>query len=600
MQSASTEIRPSPMARSWTATAVVGGACLLVSLAGCIAPWFKPRGDGSDQIQTRRQNIREKLESKERPRVVAQIGVPRMLTQSRLEHVGLVTGLANTGGKVNSSLPRDKMLEVMRREEADQPNTFLDSPATAMVVAHAAVPPAAKRGSVLDVGVKLSSHASATDLQRGWLMSTSLVEMSKLGGTVREGFEFAVAEGPLVTNEQIRGKDRPEDRLEGVIVGGARLLKPRELGIGINSEYAEAITMAAILPAINDRFTVFDGRNKVGIATPQKDSYISLAMPAKYELDPFHFLNVVLQIGFNESESQRAERIETLKREVTEPLTVRNASWQLEALGESSIPILVKNLDHPTREIRFYNAHTLAYLNDPRAIEPLKDLTRQEPAFRAMCLNALAIIDSYEAGDALEELLHIADAEARYGAVRALRHRDRTDPRVSGPVVGEVGAILEIPSAGPPLVVVSLHERPEVVIFGPNPTLKLPAFLYINPRIILRPEGEGGAVLSRFEAGKEDAIAQTSTDLRSVLAGIVDVGGTYGDWVSFLRVCSKEGYLTEPLAINPIPTAGRTYNREKTVNHDPGEHLYDETLPQSLDAAESKPATSIWYNPFTW
>ncbi len=576
-----------------------GGALLAMTLSGCFAPWFRARGDSPE---TRRENIREKLQAEERPRIIAQLGDGmRMLTQSRLENVGLITGLPGTGGDVQASTPREKMLEVMRREEVDQPNTLLDSPDTAMVVVYTVVPPAARKGMLLDVSVRKSTHAAASNLERGWLMPTALVELQELGGSVRESFEIASAEGQVVTKAQIYGGDRPEDKLEGIIIGGSRLAQPRELSISVNSEYADAITMAAIVPAINARFTLFDGRKKVGIATPQKDNYISLAVPPKYEHDPFHFVNVVLQTSFNETETQRRSRLALLEQQLTEPVAVRNACWQIEALGEDYAELLANNLGHSNPEVRFYNAHSLAYLNDKRAIEPLKSLCRQEPAFRAMCLNGLTVIEGFEATEALEELLHAADAETRYGAVRSLRRRDNNDVRVSSQPVGTVGGILEIPSSGPPLVAVSLSERSEVIIFGPNPILSLPAFHYINPNLIIQPNGLHGATISRIQKGKDDIVIETSTDLRSILSSIAEANGSYGDWISFLRVCSQSGHLTEPFVINPIPTAGRAYNRQAEIDVGPGDAGKTTTaVARDADEEQAKLTTRTWYNPFSW
>lgn len=563
--------------------------------AGCFSPWFRSNSDP----ETRRKAIKDKLQSEERPRIIHQIGSERQLTLGRLENVGLVSTLPGTGGLVKASQPREKMLDIMRREEVDQPNSFLDADSTAMVIAYVSVPPAARKGSIIDVVVKLSTHAEATDLESGWLMETELMEMLSQSGQVREGFAYAIAQGPVVTRAQASGSVEPDDKLNGVVVGGARLLKARELAISISNEFSDAITMAAVVPAINARFTVFDGRKQVGIATPSDDSNIDLVVPSKYELDPFHFINLVLNVSFNETEIQRLERMEMLQRQLNDPITVRNACWQLEALGEAGIPTLATSLYHPNPEIRFYVAHSMAYLDDERAIEPLVELCRQEPAFRAMCLNALAVIDSYQATDALESLFHAADAETRYGAVRALRHRDRNDARVASQKVGDVGGILEVPSSGPPLVAVSLHESPEVAIFGNNPTLMLPGFHYVNPRIIIQPAANNLLTISHFQVGREDRIAQVPNDLRSVLGGIAEVGGSYGDWVSFLRECSEKGYLSEPFAMNPIPSAGRTYNRAAVSSIEPGERLYEETIINAIDVPDES-SKGVWYNPFSW
>ncbi len=562
----------------------------LTSLSGCFAPWMSKNDDPA----ARREQIKETLQSEKRPTIVGQIAYERMITLARLENIALVNSLPGTGGKVKPSQPREKLLDMMRHWEANQPNSYLDDPSTAMVVAHVNAPPAARKGDVLDVIVQLSMHAEASSLRGGWLLQTPLVEMNQLGGMVKEGFEMGSAIGPIVTAAEINGSEDPLDQTRGIVIGGARLKSGRELGIGVETEFADAVTMAAILPAINTRFTLFNGRKQAGIAVPQDDGHIKISVPPRYQLDAYHFVNVVLQVGFNETETQLNERIETLRRQLHEPTTVQKACWQLEAIGERSIPILAEALNHPNPENRFHIAHALAYLNDRRAITPLVELCIQQPAFRAMGLNGLSLIDNYEAGDALESLLHCADAETRYGAVRALRHRDAANPQVTGKLIGEIGKILEIPTAGPPLVVVSLSELPEIVLFGDCPQLTLPSFVYVTPNIMLKTQPDGTLRISRFEAGKDDREAQATSDLRSILVGIMEVGGTYGNWVSFIREASQKGYMIEPLALNPVPTAGRTFNRETQSTLEPGEENYESTV------GATKPAPRLWYNPLSW
>lgn len=569
-----------------------------------MSPWFSSKKDTLSEVGSRRAEIKEKLEDVERPTMVFEIASPSMLTQSPIENIGLVNQLPGTGGMVDASQQRTKILDMMRRKDANQPNAFLDDKSTALVVATSMVPPAARKGDHLDVLVRLSSHAHAMDLEHGWLMETPLVEMSLLGGEVREGFDLAKAEGYLVTQQQASGDDSPEAKLQGFIVGGARLLKGRDLGIMVDAEFADAITMHAIVPSINQRFTYFDGRKKTGIAIPREASYIEIKVPTKYQLDPYHFINVVLRTSFNETEVQRIDRIATLTRQLNEPTTVREACWQLEAMGEQSITLLSGAIHHPNPEISFYAAHSLAYLNEPSAVPKLKELCLREPAFRAMCLNGLVAIESYEAGDALKELLHAADPEVKYGAVRALRRRDPTAPEVTAQQVGEAGNLLEIPSSGPPLVAVSLNEIPEVVIYGGSPSLHIPAFQYVNPRIIVSPTVDGDLTVSHFSTGKDDQVVTCPADLPSALRAIAEVGGTYGDWVNFVRECHENGYMIEPFALNPVPTSGRTYTRNSVPSADePGDTMYPNTFIDFADEAAESTSTAhekAAWNPLTW
>ncbi len=577
---------------------------LVIAGVGCVTPWMhKPDPDSPEARKSKRDTIKEILQSEDRPRLIKEIANPRLLTLSRMENLGLVTKLQGTGGAVAASSQREKMLDIMRRRDADQPNQLLDDVNTAMVVAFVNVPPAARKGSTMNVGVKLSAHATGTSLRNGWLMPTELSESQVLGGSVREGFDFVNSEGSIVTEAQVTGSDTPESQVTGFIIGGARLLKDRPLGIGIDPEFADAYIQAAILPAINERFTHFNGQKKGGIATPKLDNYIELAIPQRYVQDPYHFINVVLNLGFAESPEKRAERMELIRPQLMDPTTARDAAWQLEAIGDAAKPMLASALTNPHPEVRFYAAHALAYLNDVRAVSVLAQLAQQQSAFRAMCLNGLSAINHFEAEDMLQSLLHCADAETRFGAVLAIRARDANDPQVTGLPIGTIATILEIPSNSPPLVTISLDTRPEVIIFGNNPILTLPQFLYVNPRIVLKSESRESVTLNHFAPEQEDRVVKSSTDLRSVLAAIAEVGGTYGDWITFLRECSQQGYLTEPLAINPVPQAGRTFDREQMKSielTDLSSDGQEEEPADSLADDEESKTVSAWYNPFTW
>ncbi len=220
-----------------------------------------------------------------------------------------------------------------------------------------------------------------------------------------------------------------------------------------------------------------------------------------------------------------------------------------------------------------------------------------------MCLTALATVDHHEADNALNELLHSADAETRYGAMLAIRSRDKDNPQVTGIPVAKTGSILNIPSNAPPLVAISLEQRPEIVIFGETPQLTLPPFHNINPRIILKRENENTVTISHFAPNEEDRVTQCKTDLPSLLAAISSVGGNYGDWVSFIRECSEKGYMTEPLAMNPVPSAGRVFDRTTkqsvSARTEPGETVPESTY-HAAKKTDDEEKTFAWYNPFTW
>lgn len=572
--------------------------------SGCAAPWF--RGSSPEEVaRKRRESLRQELEVK--PRLLSEIAQPQQLTMQAVENVGLVTRLVGRGGAVRPSQPRRRMIDQMDRNDVKNPNSVLDAEDTAMIIAAVAVPPAVRKGDTLDVLVNCSQHCEATDLANGWLLPTPLKTMSKLGGTLRQGFKSASGTGQIVTVAQVSGSDDPADKLRGSIIGGAQYLKQRDLGLAIIPEFADAITLAKALPDVNKRFTVFDGREHVGVATPVQDDYVKIALPNRYRLDPYHFIHVVLNVAFpqkSESPEDRAIRLEMLSGELHDPARAQQVCWQLEAIGAEAIPVLQQGLASADPKVRFFSAHSLAYLDDKTAIEPLAQLCVAQPAFRAMALNALATTDHFTAAKALRSLLHSADAESRYGAVRALRERDSRDPIVSAQPVGDTGFILEIPSESPPLIAISLSRVPEIVMFGCNPVLNIPDFVYVNQHMIIKRQADGSCVVSNFVPGMEDRVATAKPELRSLLEAISEVGGAYGDWVSFIRQSSTDALFAEPVAYNPVPVAGRTYEQkdESAVSSDDamlGEEIVTEVTsaaePDEGDSEESWLSLPDWF-----
>lgn len=590
------------MARRSRASAVAVCA-VLISLYGCASPWLARKKEAAEISQEKKDNVKDLWQSPDRPRTIDQLS-RKVITIMRAENVALVTELPGTGGKVEASAQRDRMLDFMRRKNVPNPNQWLDDPSTAMVAAEVIVPPAGRKGDRLNVLVDLSKHSEGTNLQGGWLMRTELVEMMVIGPQVREGFGFAMAEGPLVTKKQISGEESLEAATRAMVVGGAVLMQSRTIGLAIAEEFAHAITMAQVIPAINRRFTVFDGSNQIGVAKPQQENYIELTVPPRYRRDPDHFANVVMHLGVAEPADERKARIECCRLELMEPTTARRAAWQLEAVGKETIPILLEGLQNPDKEVRFYSAHALAYLNDARSIPVLQELAASEPAFRAMCFNGLTLVESYKAGDALEELLHVPDAETRYGALLALREHDSHLRLVQGEMAGKVGSILELPSTGPNQVVVGLTLTPEIVIFGPNPAVQIQAFSYVNPRLMLRTTTGGRISVSHIVPGRDDRIVECSADLKSVLGAMAEVGCNYGDWVNFVRLCGVEKHIAAEVAMNPVPTSGRKFNRDGTQHESGDEATEVNDVPAAVPASDAKAAAdreqSGWYNPLRW
>ena len=102
-------------------------------------------------------------------------------------------------------------------------------------------------------------------------------------------------------------------------------------------------------------------------------------------------------------------RLSQLASKLSDPTTAADAALQLEAMGESAVPILLDALNSTNPELRFFAAESLAYLDRTEAIESLETAIRETAAFRHPSLLALQGMDHQLAIDALQRLslIHI-------------------------------------------------------------------------------------------------------------------------------------------------------------------------------------------------
>lgn len=542
---------------------------VLVGTTGCVMPWFKK--DDRSEIQKKADEIRDVLESEERPHIVGEIAVARGLHLAKVQGVGLVVNLPGTGGDPRPSEQRTALLQEIRTHEIPKSDELIASPNTALVMISAWVPPAVQRNERIDIVVKTSEISEAKSLQSGQLLPTRLREFRTLGGTLRQSDVFGLGSGHLVTESDATLKVESLKQLRGVIPGGGRMTVSRGLSLLINDDFSHVFTAAAVSKAINERFFRYEGSTRSGAAVPKRDQMIEIGLDPKYRLDPQHYMNVIMSLGFSEKSSDRAARLELCRRQLHEPTTARRAALQLEAIGKEGIPALVEGMLAGNDEIRFHCAHSLAYLNDARCVETLEQLIITQPAFRAMALNGLTIIDHFEAQEALIRLMQIPEPEVRYGALCALRERDPKEPSIRGMQMGNVTRVVQIPAKDSPIVAFSLSKYPEIAIFGSDPQLNIPTFIRVNSRILIRPDPSGELRISRFEPGAEDQIEIVPMTLTGMVHGLVEVGASYGDIMLALMTASAENAIPYPVVVNPRPQAGRTYNRNQSSQASPWE-----------------------------
>ncbi len=525
---------------------------------GCASLWPSGKEDSSQQ------NLDDLLKVPEPPELVREAGVPRGLNEIRVEGVAAINGLPGTGGPADPSLFRDRLLEEMKRHDVKDPNQFLELSETALVRVQTLIPSGARRGDALDLRILTPPRSQVTNLHSGWLMDTRLRHQQMIQNSIRQSDVMAIGTGPVLTRADYEGGNDEAHKIEGIVIGGGRVQIDRKLGFVLRPEYQHVKMSTTLAAAINRRFFFYDGTTRRGIAKPTEDDYIEIDMHPRYRGQQARMMVIVGAIAVKPESTQTQMRLVELGKRLREPATAADAANQLEALGESAIPTLTEALSTANPELKFYAAEALAYLDRAEAVEPLEASIRDVSAFRFAGLAALEGMESYVALDALKRLLDQPSLETRYGAFCAIRRRADGRATLSGKTIGESFRLYKIASQGPPAVVVSTRETPEIVLLGQLQSIEIPDFLRTSDGLLLKPEpSQSGQIqIIRFQAGQQEKRAIVGQSIDQVVAGIVAVGGGYGDVIATLRKAKEAGFLKDQLAFDPLPKALRTYHRD--------------------------------------
>ena len=479
--------------------------------------------------------------------------------------VGVVNGLPNTGGPANPSQFRDELLEEMKRRDIKDPNHFLELNNTALVRIQATIPAGARRNDPVDLIVRAPNESVVSDLNDGWLLDTRLRQQRFLQNKIRKSEVMAIGTGPVLTRGSYTPGEDGTLKTEGTILSGGRIQITRKLGLVLSPEYQHAKTSSALAAAINRRFFFFDGTTRLGIAKAKEDDFLEMETHPRYRNNIPRMMAVIQAISTAPESSATQIRLSQLASKLSDPTTAADAALQLEAMGESAVPILLDALNSTNPELRFYAAESLAYLDRTEAIESLETAIRETAAFRHPSLLALQGMDHQLAIDALQRLMNEASIETRYGSFCAIRRQGIEGKSILGGQALKSFYLYQIPSTPKPAVVVSLRESPEIVLFGDSGKMDIPQFLRGPNGLILKPDltTPGKLKISRFQVNADDKRVTVSDSLASVISGIVAVGGGYGDVISILRMAKAKGYLSDQLAIDPLPAAVRVYHRNE-------------------------------------
>ncbi len=530
-----------------------------------------------------------------------------------LEGVGLVVGLAGTGGDPAPSMYRTALLEDMKKRGVPQPNTILQSPNTALVIVRAYLPPLMNPGDQLDVEIILPDSAEASSLAGGWLMETELHEQAFVPGRgVLKGHPFARAKGSLLV-EGIGRELKKDDPLlrRARILGGARVLKERELSIYLRNDFRSIRNSTRIAEAIGRRFHHFDKHGiKQPMAEAKTDQKIVLQVHPRYKENYPRYLQVIRSIAFRETTVSQRVRMQQLHEELLTPETADTAALKLEAIGRDALPVLKTGLKSPNLEVRFHAAMALAYLEDADCLPVLAEAAKTERSFRVFAFAAMSTVDDAQSHLSLRELMSDETPETRYGAFRSLWTLDKQDPFIRGVPMGlppeDEFTELEktqpkvrpqplwqfhiLKTQGPPMVHCTKRTRPEVVLFGAEQELIPPLVLSAGRQVMVSAQpGSNTVTITRFAPDEEDVRKEVSLKLADVILAVDELGATYPDVVNMLAQASNQRNLQTPLEVDALPSSGRMYVRP-TDTGKPGqrtkvgrEHLSPNMFPRFDD-----------------
>jgi flagellar basal body P-ring protein FlgI len=527
-------------------------ACAVVLCCGCSGPILRP------------QSPEARIDFPDLPDVkyVSAYTHPFNMNYVKVEAVSLVTGLAGTGSDPPPTPQRAMLLDEMKRREVANPNEVLASTNTSMVLVRAFLRPGIQEGDRFDVEVRVPTGSETTSLRNGWLLSTRLSEMAVLDQQIHEGHELGIAEGPVLVEPSVDPKSNPALATHGRILSGGVANKSRPLGLVISKQHQSIRVSRDIARAINHRFFTFIDGRKQGVATPKTGEFIDIATHPRYRDNIGRYMQILRSIAIDESPTTLQARLLFLEQQLGDPLTSASAAMRLEAIGdEQARQILKLGLGASDKEVQFYAAEALAYLDDTVAVETLANVARNEPAFRVNALAALSAMDDASAYDALRSLLEVKSAETRYGAFRALWAMNEHDPFLNDEILSAQFHyhVLDVP--GPDMVHVTQSHLPEIVLFGKGQTLQLPLMLEAGKSILVNGMKGDKITISKFTAHSEPEQRIVSTSVDEVVRAIVDLGGTYPDVVQALQQAKVDGALASRFEVDALPEAGRAYDR---------------------------------------
>ena len=543
-------------------------AGVVASTAGCQN--MIRRGQSPDELPAALDKYESKNVTKG-PRAIGDICGLYGLDSLKVYGIGLATGLKGTGSAPIESGQREHLIRELKLKTSDEEvEDLVTDKNTELVILEGSIAPGAREGDRFDLQVVTMTDSNGTSIENGKVLQSRLRKMAHLGNRVKQGKVSAVGKGSVTVkalmNNDSGDANKPDSEglLQGVVLGGGKVLEPRPLSLRIRGDDFDHKTALQITYALNQRFEYRTNVGRDGVAEPKSDRVIELHVPGNYRNNIGRYASVMNQMMFAESESQRAERLNELEATIGNPVQSALAAMQLEAIGDKAIPALKRALKHHAMEVRFHAAEALAYLGQEDGIVELVDAARQDSTYRWHAFAALASLESRVSANTLAELFDESEHEMRYGAFRSLRQQNADDPLVQGELLANDFYLHEVNSTAAAFVHFSKKDRAEIVVFGDTPKLD-PAFLYVESGLTIRGNGDGTITLTGYTPGYTKDQRVCSTAVTEVIRSLADMEYGYGQQLKVLKQASEDNLLSCELAIGASPKLNLSRRTPKRV-----------------------------------
>jgi hypothetical protein len=528
----------------------------LVGLAGC------------SRTQVRSQKEEETEKERYLVKTVGEVCTFGNAEPVPVSGVGLVENLEGTGSPAPAGDMRQIVENELKRAKIPNIKQVLASNDFSLVVVSTTIPPGAKKGDKLDLEITLPPGSRTTSLRGGYLRRcvlfnydyTGRINPSAESNTPLRGHPIVRAEGPLL----LCGSD-PASETKARIWGGGVCQIERQFHILLNSNQQFARVAGNVASRINSAFqgtlSMTPGNE---LALARNNTVVALNVAPQYKLNLPRYLRVVRMVPLEEvpaadSKPRRLPYREQLHEDLLDPARTLTVALRLEALGNSSIPVVKEGLKSPHALVRFCSAEALAYLGSPSCGDELARVVRQQPYLRAFALTALASLDENVSNLRLKELIESdLDDETRYGAFRALRTLDEHDPLVHGELLNETFWLHQVAKESTQLIHLSTTRRAEIVLFGPTPKLVPPCSLLAGEFAVTAAAGDQRCTITHVplhsgETGKRQG--RFSLELTEILKVMSAAGATYPEIIELIRQADSCKNLSCRVNFDALPQA---------------------------------------------